>query len=114
MAQGYLADATNTGSTTLVSAVAIALAAAVNNKPEVQIRIITTELARFGGASSADEWIGIDDIAMGAPGFRVRAAREVDAVFGTIADTEPYNWTNIFISPVYDPTRLREIPLPCP
>ncbi len=67
--EGYLADATNTGTTTLVSTVSVTLPAAANNRPEVQIRIITTESARASGVGTANEWIGIDDIAVGAPAF---------------------------------------------
>lgn len=74
--EGYLADATNTGTTTLVSSVAVTLPTAANNKPEVQIRIITTESARFGAAGTANEWIGIDDIAVGAPAFSLSGARQ--------------------------------------
>ncbi|HMJ47456.1 MAG TPA: hypothetical protein VK498_09005, partial [Ferruginibacter sp.] len=52
---GFVADAT-TGLATLVTAVSAALPVAANNKPLVQVRIITCD------ASGNDEWVGIDDI----------------------------------------------------
>lgn len=88
--EGYLADATNTGSTTLVSSVAVTLPTAANNKPEVQIRIITTESARFGAAGTANEWIGIDDIAVGAPAFSLSGARQgVDSASNFLISVNP-------------------------
>jgi RHS repeat-associated protein len=77
--EGYLSDATNTGATTLVSSVTVTLPVAANNKPEVQIRIITTESARFGAAGTANEWVGIDDIAVGAPTFGSSSGKQTEA-----------------------------------
>ncbi|NMB67708.1 MAG: ExeM/NucH family extracellular endonuclease [Chloroflexi bacterium] len=55
---GYIADATTGGAATLVTPVSVALPAAANNQPVVQLRIMTTN------ASGNDEWVGIDDIAV--------------------------------------------------
>lgn len=64
---GYIFDAT-TGPNlaTLVTPINVTLDAAVNDKPQVEVRIITTN------APNDDEWVGIDDIsvtgtAIGAP-----------------------------------------------
>jgi hypothetical protein len=51
----YVADATTLGAT-LVTPVCAILPAAAENKPEVQVRIITTN------AGGNDEWVGIDEI----------------------------------------------------
>jgi hypothetical protein len=54
---GYIADASGGPSTaTLVTPVDVTLPAIANNKPLVEVRIITTN------AAGNDEWIGIDDI----------------------------------------------------
>ena len=56
---GYVADATTGPSlATLVTPVSVELPAAAENKPVVQIRIITTN------AAGNDEWVGIDDISI--------------------------------------------------
>jgi endonuclease G len=52
----FVADATTANQATQVTAVNVALPAAVNNQSLVQIRIITAN------AVGNDEWIGIDDI----------------------------------------------------
>ncbi|MDQ4120766.1 MAG: DNA/RNA non-specific endonuclease [Acidobacteriota bacterium] len=54
----FVADASTANAATLVTPVGVALPAAVNNQPLVQLRIITAN------AFGADEWIGIDDIAI--------------------------------------------------
>ena len=56
-----MADATTGPSlATLVTPVSVALPAAANDEPMVQVRIITTN------AVGNDEWVGIDDIAVTA------------------------------------------------
>ncbi len=53
----YVADATSGPSlATLTTPVSVTLPASVNNKPLVQLRILTSN------ASGSDEWVGIDDI----------------------------------------------------
>ena len=53
----YIADATTGPSlATLVTPVNVTLPASVDNQPQVQIRILTTN------AAGSDEWVGIDDI----------------------------------------------------
>ncbi len=60
---GYIPDATTGPSlATLVTAKSVALPAAVDNQPQVQVRIITTN------AVGNDEAIGIDDISVTAGG----------------------------------------------
>jgi predicted extracellular nuclease len=61
---GYIADATTGPSlATLVTPVNVLLPPAVNNQPDVQIRIITAD------AVGSDEWVGIDDMSItGAAG----------------------------------------------
>ncbi len=59
VAAGYVADATTGPSlATLVTAVNVALPAAVDNEAQVQLRIMTTN------AVGSDEWVGIDDISV--------------------------------------------------
>ncbi len=54
---GFVADASSGPSlATLVTPVSVTLPSAVDNQPQVQLRIITSD------AAGADEWIGIDDI----------------------------------------------------
>lgn len=55
---GYLADVSAGPSLTLTTPLAVTLPPQANNKPEVQIRIMTTN------AGGSDEWIGIDDISV--------------------------------------------------
>jgi DNA/RNA endonuclease G (NUC1) len=58
---GFVADAsTGPSLATLVTPVSVALPPATDDKPVVQLRIITTD------AVGADEWIGIDDISITA------------------------------------------------
>lgn len=55
----YVADATTGPSqATLVTPIDVTLPAAVNDQPQVQLRIMTTN------ATSNDEWVGIDDISI--------------------------------------------------
>lgn len=56
---GYVADAT-TGPNlaTLVTPVSVVLPADTNDRPQLQIRIMTTN------ASGSDEWVGVDDISI--------------------------------------------------
>lgn len=59
----FVADASSgPADASLVTPVAVVLPAAVNNKPLVQLRIITSD------ALGSDEWIGIDDIQVVANG----------------------------------------------
>jgi hypothetical protein len=54
---GYVADATSGPSTaTLVTPIRTMLPAGANDKPLVQVRVITTN------AAGQDEWVGIDDV----------------------------------------------------
>jgi outer membrane protein assembly factor BamB len=54
---GYVADATTGPSlATLVTPVNVVLPGAANNKPLVQVRVLTTN------AAGNDEWVGVDDI----------------------------------------------------
>jgi hypothetical protein len=57
---GYVADATEPSSATLVTPVSVPLPAAADNQPLVQVRVITTN------ASGPDEWVGVDDISVTA------------------------------------------------
>lgn len=53
---GFVADATTGGSATQVTPVDVILPDDAENKPEVNVRIITSD------AAGSDEWVGIDDI----------------------------------------------------
>lgn len=53
---GYIADASQAASATLVTPINVTLPANADNAPVLQIRIMTTDSA------GNDEWIGIDDI----------------------------------------------------
>ncbi|HEX6126264.1 MAG TPA: DNA/RNA non-specific endonuclease [Pyrinomonadaceae bacterium] len=53
---GYVADATQANTATLVTPVSVPLPVAAENQPLVQLRIMTTN------AVGNDEWVGIDDI----------------------------------------------------
>jgi hypothetical protein len=58
---GYFSDVTTgPGEATLVTSVAVQLPAVANNRPQLQIRVLTTNSA--GGPLGNDEWVGIDDI----------------------------------------------------
>jgi hypothetical protein len=63
---GFIADATDgpniVGRTTTRS---LTLPAAVNNQPQVQVRIITTNAAAPDGTSTPDEWIGVNNVVLG-------------------------------------------------
>jgi hypothetical protein len=54
----YVADATTPNEATQVTPVAVELPPAVSNQPAVQLRIMTAD------APGADEWVGIDDLAV--------------------------------------------------
>lgn len=65
----FVADATEgPGLATLVTPVSVTLPAAVNNQPHVQLRILTTD------APGSDEWVGVDDIAIGGEAVPTLAA----------------------------------------
>ncbi|MCX7765948.1 MAG: hypothetical protein N2246_04495, partial [Candidatus Sumerlaeia bacterium] len=55
---GYVADASDGPSLTKETSINVVLPSEVDNKPQVQIRIMTTN------APGNDEWIGIDDISI--------------------------------------------------
>ena len=55
---GFVADATEGGTATKVTAVNATLPAVANNQPVLQVRMITTD------AIGSDEWVGIDDISI--------------------------------------------------
>ena len=60
---GFVADATTGPSlATMVTPVSVTLPVAVENKPLVQVRVITTD------AGGSDEWVGVDDIVMNGIG----------------------------------------------
>ncbi|HEX8736523.1 MAG TPA: carboxypeptidase-like regulatory domain-containing protein [Pyrinomonadaceae bacterium] len=63
---GFITDATdgpNLGGRT--TSRSVTLPAAVNNQPQVQVRIITTNAAATDGTSTPDEWIGVNSIVLG-------------------------------------------------
>jgi hypothetical protein len=60
LSAGHVGDATTGDGATLVTPVDVILPEAVNNQPQVQVRIITAN------ASGNDEWVGIDDINISA------------------------------------------------
>jgi hypothetical protein len=62
---GYIADATQPNVAGLVTTRNIVLPPAVDNQPQVQVRIITTDAAAPDGTSSPDEWIGVNNITAG-------------------------------------------------
>jgi hypothetical protein len=66
---GFVADATTgPGAATLVTPVSAVLPAAADDQPLVQLRILTTD------AVGQDEWVGVDDIQVGASGPVCRPA----------------------------------------
>lgn len=74
---GFVPDATSTGTNTQVTPVALTLPVDASNKPLIQIRIITADAARGVGVGTANEWVGIDDISIGAiPPDRSAVAQE--------------------------------------
>ncbi|PKN93177.1 MAG: hypothetical protein CVU44_12170 [Chloroflexi bacterium HGW-Chloroflexi-6] len=58
VAAGYVADATEVTTDTKVTAVSVTLPAAADDKPLVQLRIMTTN------AAGNDEWVGIDNVSI--------------------------------------------------
>jgi hypothetical protein len=66
ISEAFIADATdgpNLGGR--VTTIDITLPAVVDNKPKVQIRLITTNAANGSGSSTPDEWIGINNVVIG-------------------------------------------------
>ncbi|HKP69427.1 MAG TPA: carboxypeptidase-like regulatory domain-containing protein, partial [Pyrinomonadaceae bacterium] len=59
---GYIADVTVGGATGPAQNMNVVLPAAVNNQPQVQVRLITTNAANTSGGSTSDEWIGINNV----------------------------------------------------
>ncbi len=94
---GYIADATTGPSlATLVTAVSVTLPAACNDKPVVQLRIMTTN------AAGNDEYIGIDDIFIAGGAFMSPSASITATIAGaggfcisgnTMNGTPPLNVT---------------------
>ncbi|MGI8409193.1 MAG: carboxypeptidase-like regulatory domain-containing protein [Pyrinomonadaceae bacterium] len=62
---GYIADATDPNVAGRVTSVNILLPPAINNQPQVQIRIITTDAAAPDGTSTPDEWLGVNNLRIG-------------------------------------------------
>lgn len=58
VAAAYVADATEGGTATKVTPVAVTLPAAADNQAQLQLRVITTN------AAANDEWVGVDDISI--------------------------------------------------
>ena len=82
----YTADATVGGSATAVTHIEVTLPAAVNNLPQVEIRVLTTD------AVGSDEWVGIDNIVVSSKPLVVVA----DTTAPTIAGSAPAdNATNV-------------------
>lgn len=78
LSAGYVADATTGPSlATLVTPVSVALPAAAENQPVVQVRIITTN------AGGNDEWVGVDDINITSSA----GTSETNPAFGATAAT---------------------------
>ncbi|MBC8163478.1 MAG: ExeM/NucH family extracellular endonuclease [Roseiflexaceae bacterium] len=78
---GFVADATTGPSlANLVTPVSATLPAAAGNQALVQVRVITTN------AASNDEWVGVDDIVIGAP--------LVGDTAPTVASTTPADGAN--------------------
>jgi hypothetical protein len=64
---GYVADATvKSNPAPIVTSRSVVLPAAANNQSQVQVRLITTNAADSGGASTPDEWIGINNVVISA------------------------------------------------
>jgi hypothetical protein len=65
---GYIPDATDlyvAGATRRVTTRTVALPAAVDNQAKVQVRIMMTDAAGPDGASTPDEWVGINNVTAG-------------------------------------------------
>jgi hypothetical protein len=66
---GFIADATDGGVAGRTANMSVPLPAAVNNQSKVQVRLITTNAANTAGASTPDEWIGVNNVVItSAPG----------------------------------------------
>lgn len=61
---GYIADATDGGVAGRTTVKSVLLPPAANNKPKVQVRLITTNAANGSGGSTPDEWIGVNNVAI--------------------------------------------------
>ena len=61
---GYIADVTTGGIATPSQTKTVELPPAANNQPQLQIRLITTNAANSSGGSTADEWIGINNVSV--------------------------------------------------
>ena len=59
---GYIADVTTGGTATPPQSKTVVLPSAADNKPQVQIRLITTNAANASGGSTPDEWIGVNNV----------------------------------------------------
>lgn len=63
---GFIADATDGPNISgRVTTRNVPLPAAVNNQPQVQVRLITTNAAAPDGSSTPDEWIGVNNVVVG-------------------------------------------------
>ena len=65
---GFVADATATGAT-VSTTIDVPLPAAADDRPVVQVRILTTD------APGSDEWVGIDDLSITSTGVIERSGR---------------------------------------
>jgi hypothetical protein len=59
---GFVADATDGGVAGRVTSKLVTLPTACDNKPQIQVRLITTNAAAADGTSTPDEWIGVNNI----------------------------------------------------
>jgi predicted extracellular nuclease len=95
---GYIADATTGPSlATLVTPVNVTLPPAVDNQPDVQIRIITTD------AAGSDEWVGIDGISITVAGGSTNPSGVGSASPATVAPGDPALLT-VNVTPGTNPT----------
>jgi hypothetical protein len=69
---GYFADVTTVGTDTQVTPVSVTLPVFANNRPAVEVRILTTN------AAGSDEWVGIDDINVTTTGTNLKLRTNVD------------------------------------
>ena len=74
---GYVADATDGGVAGRSTNISVTLPAAANNQPQVQVRLITTNAADSGGASTPDEWIGVNNFVLSSVAGPTAAAVSV-------------------------------------
>lgn len=86
--EGFVADATLGGAAGATVNKTIVLPAAVNNQPNVQVRIITTNAANSSGGSTPDEWIGINNVSFSSSVLAPTAANV--SVGGRVMNEQGY------------------------